>query len=298
MKERIITALGLAFVVLVCMFLTTSPMAMFALLSITAMIAGYEWYKLMPKTPIKEGMSLATYTRKEQNNRYLYAVVVVWVSILLMTLALMMRAEMFIVMKYILALISIFWFFSIYWVKQYPAQDQQWYNKGLYSLGCILISVGIFAVFFLWLISPWWLMYLFLLVWGADTGAYFVGRKFGKTKLSPNVSPNKTIEGLIGGILTTIAIIIITFITEDVFQFITLNLVQWCVLLVISIISAVLSVQGDLFESMVKRRAGIKDSGRILPGHGGVLDRIDSLMAAAPVFLLGLYSLTLMGARI
>ncbi|ORU91228.1 MAG: phosphatidate cytidylyltransferase [Cycloclasticus sp. symbiont of Poecilosclerida sp. N] len=121
------------------------------------------------------------------------------------------------------------------------------------------------------------LMYLLLLVWAADSGAYFAGHFFGKNKLSPVISPSKSIEGVIGGLLTCLVFAFAGgpfLIAEDRFLFI-----------VLSLFVAFVSVYGDLFESLMKRRVNFKDSGSILPGHGGVLDRIDSLIAAAPVFL-------------
>ena len=133
-------------------------------------------------------------------------------------------------------------------------------------------------------------MYLFLLVWGADSGAYFVGRKFGKKKLAPNVSPNKSVEGLYGGILTSMVIVVAV-----ASLYLDMTWPELCLFLILSVITVFSSVLGDLFESMIKRRAGIKDSGRILPGHGGVLDRIDSLLAAAPIFATGIYVLKLIG---
>lgn len=181
------------------------------------------------------------------------------------------------------------WLCSLYWVKNYPEYDG-WYNVTLNIVGLVLISAAVTAIFEVWKSSPWWLMYLFLLVWGADSGAYFVGRKFGKRKLAPDVSPNKSIEGLIGGIVT-VAIVIV--IVQSIYLHLTLS--QHILFLVLSIVTVFSSVLGDLFESMIKRRAGIKDSGRILPGHGGVLDRIDSLLAAAPIFAAGMYVLKLIG---
>lgn len=124
------------------------------------------------------------------------------------------------------------------------------------------------------------LMFLFLLVWSADVGAYFVGKACGKRKLMPNVSPGKTFEGFLGGVacaalLTLIAGYALHWSASQLFS----------ALFVAALISTV-SVLGDLTESMFKRQAGIKDSGKILPGHGGILDRIDSLTATAPIFAL------------
>ena len=157
-------------------------------------------------------------------------------------------------------------------------------------VGFVLISAAVTAIFSVWHTSPWWLMYLFLLVWGADSGAYFVGRKLGKKKLAPNVSPNKSVEGLYGGIFTAMLIVVVVEVV-----YLDLTFAQHILFLILSVITVFSSVLGDLFESMIKRRAGIKDSGRILPGHGGVLDRIDSLLAAAPIFAAGMYVLKLMG---
>jgi len=112
----------------------------------------------------------------------------------------------------------------------------------------------------------------------------------GQNKLAPTVSPNKSVEGLIGGIGLAIIIIIVVQV-----NYLNLTFAQHLLFLILSVVTVFASVLGDLFESMIKRRAGIKDSGRILPGHGGVLDRIDSLLAAAPIFAAGMYLLKLIG---
>ncbi len=124
------------------------------------------------------------------------------------------------------------------------------------------------------------IMFLFLMVWSADIGAYFVGKSIGKHKLMPNVSPGKTVEGFLGGIVFACILVNIAGISLD------WSLSQHLTVVVVTVIITTISVLGDLNESMFKRQAGIKDSGSILPGHGGILDRIDSLTATAPIYAL------------
>ena len=271
MLERIITALVLVAVVLSCMFATTSQYPMLVLMIIAAGAAGYEWFKLMPHDS-------AHVNKVKAAGFGLLTALLSGLALYFSDLALLLWSASILT-----------WLFSVYWVKSFPEYDG-WYNPALKVIGLVLISAAVTAIFVVWKSSPWWLMYLFLLVWGADSGAYFVGRKLGKRKLAPHVSPNKSIEGLAGGIFT-VAIVIIAV------QSIYLNLTftQHILFLILSIVTVFSSVLGDLFESMIKRRAGIKDSGRILPGHGGVLDRIDSLLAAAPIFAAGMYVLKLFG---
>lgn len=125
------------------------------------------------------------------------------------------------------------------------------------------------------------LLYVFVLVWAADSGAYFAGRAFGKHKLAPKVSPGKTWEGVVGGLVTALvlAFIFIHFSGETL-----LGARNMAGFVVLSVVTVAISVLGDLTESMFKRESGIKDSSQLIPGHGGVLDRIDSLTAAVPFF--------------
>ncbi len=131
------------------------------------------------------------------------------------------------------------------------------------------------------------IMLLMLLIWGADTAAYFAGKKWGRRKLASRVSPGKTWEGTIAGIGSSIVIAVCYVLIADK------NLDDGVLFVSLSIATVVASVFGDLMESMVKREAGQKDSGSILPGHGGVMDRIDSLTAASPVFVTGVVYLGL-----
>ena len=271
MLERIITALVLVAVVLSCMFATQSHYPMFMLMIVAAGVAGYEWFKFMPRKtkyvlkPVAWGFGVLTAALAATALYFRDIALLLWAASILT------------------------WLLSIYWVKSYPEYDA-WYNPNLSFIGFILISAAVTAIFSVWNSSPWWVMYLFLLVWGADSGAYFVGRKLGKKKLAPNVSPNKSVEGLYGGVFTAMLIVIVVEVA-----YLDLTLAQHILFLILSVITVFSSVMGDLFESMIKRRAGIKDSGRVLPGHGGVLDRIDSLLAAAPIFAAGMYVLKLIG---
>jgi len=120
-----------------------------------------------------------------------------------------------------------------------------------------------------------WCFYVFFLVWITDSGAYFTGMMIGKRKLAPRVSPNKSVEGALGGLVASLVLGIVFWVITA-----KASLVFF---LLISLVGSIASQIGDLFESALKRSAGIKDSGNIIPGHGGVLDRFDSFMFAIPV---------------
>ncbi|CBY28422.1 phosphatidate cytidylyltransferase [Yersinia enterocolitica subsp. palearctica Y11] len=179
------------------------------------------------------------------------------------------------------------WIAALLLVLTYPRSAAVWRNSHL-----LRIIFGILTIVpFFWgmvalrqygyeqdhNIGAWWLLYVMLLVWGADSGAYMFGKLFGKHKLAPKVSPGKTWEGLIGGLLTS------ALISWLFGRYAPLDIIPE-ILLICSVAAALASVLGDLTESMFKREAGIKDSGHLIPGHGGILDRIDSLTAAVPVF--------------
>ena len=153
----------------------------------------------------------------------------------------------------------------------------------------ILRLAGVPTLAFAWLAvtslhAQGWgsLVFVILLTAVADTAAFFTGRAFGRRKLAPHISPGKTLEGLGGAIVATVVCALIGA------PWLGMEAEQLTYFVVLCVMTALLSVAGDLFESLVKREAGAKDSGTLLPGHGGILDRIDSLTAAAPVFAVGL----------
>ena len=165
-------------------------------------------------------------------------------------------------------------------------------TRGMFSTKSGRLAGGLLVLVPLWVASvyllavdddrPRVLLYLFVLVWIADTAAYFAGSVMGKTKLAPLISPGKTVEGVAGGVL---GVVLLAWLCGTmIWKFEGTRLALWTGL---SALTALMSVAGDLTESKLKRIAGVKDSGKLLPGHGGVLDRIDALTAAVPLFALG-----------
>jgi phosphatidate cytidylyltransferase len=157
------------------------------------------------------------------------------------------------------------------------------------SLMYALAIVGCFAAIVeLFRHSPVYLLSVMALVWIADIGAYFAGKAFGKHKLAPSISPGKSWEGAIGGALAVLVLAIasVLFGGESMAHTFAAHVqrsVGWAAMLAILVLIVAASVVGDLFESQLKRRAGVKDSSNLLPGHGGVLDRIDALIPVLPL---------------
>ena len=189
----------------------------------------------------------------------------------------------------------IWWIISLVIIALYP-KGKKFLNNSIVG---ILIGIILFIPTGLsidWLHSnnnfgPIWVIYLCCLVWGADIGAYFVGRAWGKKKLLPNVSPGKSWLGVIGAFLfTTIITLFFTNIwLHDTVIFYGKGIKDIFIILeLLTIIVVIFSIIGDLVESLFKRLKGVKDSGTLLPGHGGVLDRIDGLLAAVPIFVMGI----------
>jgi len=145
--------------------------------------------------------------------------------------------------------------------------------------GALVLVPLYLALVILYNTAPQLLLFALLIVWVADTGAYFAGRFLGRVKLAPDISPGKTWEGVIGGLVAVVLLILLRSMWAET---------DLTVLIPFCLAVACLSVVGDLTVSMFKRTAGVKDSGSLFPGHGGVLDRIDSVAAAAPLFALGI----------
>ncbi|WP_448645901.1 phosphatidate cytidylyltransferase [Pseudomonas mohnii] len=258
LKQRIITALILLPIALCGFFLLEgSAFALFIGLVVT--LGGWEWARLA-------GFN-------EQSMRIAYAAVVasmLFVMHLLPGLA-----------PWILGASVLWWGIATYLVLTYPRSSDHWA-----SAACKLV-IGLLILLPAWQglvlikqepLGNWLIMAVMVLVWGADIGAYFSGRAFGKRKLAPLVSPGKSWEGVYGGLaLSLIITVLVGFFRDWTVAELFKGLIGAALIVFISVV-------GDLTESMFKRQSGIKDSSNLLPGHGGVLDRIDSLTAAIPVF--------------
>jgi phosphatidate cytidylyltransferase len=176
-----------------------------------------------------------------------------------------------------------FWTMAAFVVVTYPHSGRLVGQRWVVGLGGLIVVLTAWLALLVIRDRPGgatWVLWLLLLVWAADIGAYFAGRRFGRIKLASRVSPGKTWEGAIGGALASLLVALVTLLAMGL-----LTLAWIPVVLLLTVVS----VFGDLFESVLKRHRGVKDSGALLPGHGGVLDRIDSLVAALPVFALLLY---------
>ena len=289
LKQRIITGLVLAPITLACVFLLPTPYFIL-FCSVIMMIGAWEWGPLMGVTSNAGRIGFMAF------------VLAILVGLHFISPADSMwqsssdgSIELAGTYYGILAVSAFWWLVSLVLIVSYPKSAGLWQQNlivrgviGILSL--IPAWVAFIAIRTLYIeqegqfyFGAYLLFASLLIVWAADIGAYFSGKKFGKHKLMPQVSPNKTIEGFAGGLIWVAILVVILNISFDI------DSSLYPLYILVALVTAFISAVGDLNESMLKRVAGVKDSGTILPGHGGILDRIDSLVAATPVFIL-LYS--------
>lgn len=254
--QRVLTGSALALVTLWLVFNSTKGFTIF--IAVGGLIVGYEFIKLSK-------MHLTSF----------------WILLIVATL---ITTSMWVtsdgVFELLLLFSLFFWLKNLFLVLNYPNKKPKNTEFRKATNLFLLLTPFIFLTFLQE--NKDFLLLLLFIVWGADSFAYFSGKSFGKRKLVPKLSGGKTIEGVAGGL---IGVLIIT----GMWMFFTGNL-DWKIL-PIALITAVFSIVGDLYESIYKREAGTKDSGNILPGHGGLFDRLDGLLAATPVFMLGTHLL-------
>lgn len=186
-------------------------------------------------------------------------------------------------LKIIVSIASLWWLLNIIWIKSYPNKIKAWNGNWFLKIinGVFIFVPAILSLSFIQKENPKIALLCLILVWCADSGGLIVGNKFGKHNFIPKASPNKTLEGVFGSFLFCIisAIIYVSFVDD-------ISLENYIVFSLTAILVAFYAIIGDLFESLYKRVAKIKDSGNLLPGHGGLFDRIDGLVAALPIFCL------------
>jgi len=272
LKQRIITAV----ILLLCLFTATTlfPPFWFALfIAAVVLVASWEWGALIGLTDSKSRQA------------YLATMILMLIGALLL-LGLEPGTDRIDLFRALMVLsLGLVWW-SIAWLMLfgYPGNAEQWNDKskiGLMGLLALIPTwVGIVVLKYL-LPSGFLVLGLVIMVAAVDVGAYFAGRAFGSRPLAPSLSPKKTWEGVWGG-LATCCVVGALFVWGMHSYLFELNIWQIIVLLFSSLVITVFAVVGDLVESMLKRNSNLKDSGHILPGHGGILDRVDAILAVTP----------------
>ncbi len=258
LRKRIITAVILA-VLFVGVLLCLPPIATVIVVTALVLMGAWEWSAFLHA---QRGVARAAY--------------VVLVALLLALAWYAGGAPD--ILRMILLTTLAWWVIALAWIIFAPRNVAPW-SAGL---------AGVLALVPAWLSlvrlrdlphGSQWVLFTLLLVWSADIGAYFAGHRFGRIRLAPEVSPGKTWEGVLGGVALSAVVAVAgsAWFALPLFTFVPLCLA-----------AVAFSIVGDLTESLLKRFAGVKDSGTLFPGHGGVMDRIDSVTGAAPVLFFGL----------
>jgi phosphatidate cytidylyltransferase len=263
LKTRIITALVLVACFIPALFKLPNTYWAVAML-IVSLFALYEWASMIQLSP---------------NQTKIYVVIA-----LVLGLMIVPQIEKYGFHQFFYQSLILFFIATLFWLLIVPFWMA---NKWLIRNKVVMAFVGLLLIFPLWLaficskgVDPWLLLCLLATIWIADSAAYFAGKNFGKHKLAPSISPGKTWEGVFGAL---IAVTVFGAILYAGFHINTLAIFP-----ALWIITG-FGVVGDLFESMIKRQANIKDSGDLLPGHGGILDRIDGIIPSLPIAILMIY---------
>ncbi|MXP67221.1 phosphatidate cytidylyltransferase [Pantoea sp. Aalb] len=275
MQNRLITSLILIFSIIILLFFIS--LSSFAIITIIiCMFATYEWGQLAGIKMHKQRILLTTMHG----------------SLLYLLLIFLLQPNQYNLYQFQIK--SIFfaslgwWFIALILMIFYPSSATMWRSSRFLRL---LFGMFTLIPFFVGIIElrqykynidsslgAWWLLFVMLIVWSIDTGSYVFGKFFGKYKLAVKISPNKTWEGVFGGVICSL-------IVSWLFAVLSPLHMKPSILTMYTLIIMIAAVIGDLTESMFKREVGIKDSSKLIPGHGGILDRIDSLTAAIPLFI-------------
>lgn len=289
--QRIITALILVPLVVLAVF--QLPSEYFSLLiGVITLLAAWEWTNLIGiHSPVKRGL-------------FLVALILPMLWLHFWTQFLELAAQLLDwpdvrdfsgVLEWLVVVPVLFWILVMILIRNTPTGVLNLKLKTRYKalIGwLVLLAVWLFLTRLRAFYGSEMTLYFLALIWVADIAAYFAGKKFGKTKLSPEISPGKTVQGMYGAFIAG-AVWAAAFIGYYGYSdgFIWMRIIDFMLL---SVLTVLISIYGDLFFSAVKRQRGVKDTGSILPGHGGILDRIDSLIAATPFFYAGIVVIGLM----
>jgi len=279
--KRVITALILA--PLIILAVIKLPPGGFALLwGAIILLAAWEWTDLAElKTLLKRALYMLGIVLSMLFFYY-------WKNILEMVAIQFERGEWLQwsgIMDWWAIPVLLFWLVMGYKMKSNPDKllQAEWSTETRLIIGWIAL---VFSWMFLRRLDSFWdwhmTLYFLFLIWIADIAAYFCGKKFGKEKLLPEISPGKTVAGLYGALFSGL---LFSIVTAAYYHYVNTAMLDFVFL---SLVTVVFSINGDLLVSLMKRVRGVKDTGTLLPGHGGILDRIDGLLAAAPVFYIGL----------
>ncbi|HEX7062522.1 MAG TPA: phosphatidate cytidylyltransferase [Woeseiaceae bacterium] len=257
LKQRILTAIVAGSALLLVLFVLP-PLAAEIMIAAFFLAAAWEWSGFL--------------TLKSRAGRLAY---VALIGALLVTVGWLLPRET--TVEVVLRIGIAWWFAALIWAFFWPtriAKPVGW------ICGALVMVPAYIALVELYKLQPGVLLFVLIIVWSADIGAYFTGKRFGRVQLAPNISPGKTWEGVIGGLSAVVVVLVLA--SKYWLEIDIAVVVPFCLAV------ATVSIVGDLTVSMFKRNAGLKDSGKVFPGHGGVLDRIDSVAAAAPLFALGI----------
>jgi phosphatidate cytidylyltransferase len=261
LKWRLLTALCLIpLVILGILRLGTIPFALFS--AAILMIGAHEWTALCPfPKRLHQAVFMALFGVISSGLFIAQSTIILWISI-------------------------IFWVLAGIGLVRFKGRPNDWLNRPFMKafIGLLVLSSAFYGLNILREQNNGakWLILCLILIWSTDTFAYFTGRLIGKRPLAPKLSPKKTIEGFWGGFIGTLLLALGLYVTH----WLPSDSMSLGILLMLTIGTILLAVVGDLFESVMKRLAGVKDSGKLLPGHGGILDRLDSLFAVVPFFAL------------
>ncbi|MCD9028124.1 phosphatidate cytidylyltransferase [Luteimonas sp. BDR2-5] len=271
-RTRILAALLMAPIAIAAVLLLNTPW-MAAVSAIVFLAALWEWLRL---TDIEDTLARTLLLLAN----LLLMVAIVWASAT--------GGGSLVLLKMMVVVGVIWWLLAAMWLRHYDFASDHDTRARVFKL-----AAGTLAIIPAWCAlclihaneggehGNRWLLLALAVVWATDTGAYFAGRRFGRHKLAPRISPNKTVEGLAGGVLAGVLVAVAAAPWAGA------TTAQLPLVALVALLTVLASVVGDLFESLLKRHVDAKDSGTLIPGHGGVLDRIDSVLAALPVFALG-----------